>query len=60
MSMNITSLCKGIAVGVVTGAAVYAVTNATKSEKRHFKSDTIRAVRSVSSMLEGLGSMFGM
>lgn len=34
MSMNITSLCKGIAVGVVTGAAVYAVTNATKSEKK--------------------------
>jgi len=56
--MNITSLCKGIAVGVVTGAAVYAVTNATKAEKRHLKSDTIRAVRSVSSMLEGLGSMF--
>ena len=58
MSMNNTSLCKGIAVGVVTGAAVYAVTNATKAEKRHLKSDTIRAVRSVSSMLEGLGSMF--
>ena len=58
MSMNITSLCKGIAVGGVTGTAVYAVTNATKSEKRHLKSDTIRAVRSVSSMLEGLGSMF--
>ena len=57
MSMNITSLCKGIAVGVVTGAAVYAVTNATKSEKRHLKSDTIRAVRAVSSMREGLGSM---
>lgn len=58
MTMNIPSLCKGVAIGVVTGAAVYAVTNATKSEKRHLKSDTIRAVRSVSSMLEGLGSMF--
>ncbi len=58
MSMNIPSLCKGITIGVVTGAAVYAITNATKADKRHFKSDMIRAVRSVSSMLEGLGSMF--
>ncbi len=58
MSMNIPSLCKGIAIGVVTGAAVYAVTNATRADKRHFKSDAIKAVHSVSSMLEGLGSMF--
>lgn len=58
MSMNIPAMCKSIAVGVVTGAAVYAVTNATKSEKRHLKSDTLKAVRSVSAMLEGLGSMF--
>ena len=58
MNMNIPSLCKGIAVGVVTGAAVYAVSNATKSEKKHLKSDTIKAVRSISSMLDGLGSMF--
>lgn len=58
MNMNIPSLCKGIAVGVVTGAAVYAVSNATKAEKKHLKSDTIKAVRSISSMLDGLGSMF--
>ena len=58
MSMNIPSLCKGIAIGVVTGAAVYAVTNATRADKRHFKSDAIKAVHSVSFMLEGLGSMF--
>ncbi len=56
--MNIPSLCKGIAVGVVTGAAVYAVTNATKSNKRMVKSNAMKAVRSVSSMLEGLGCMF--
>ncbi len=37
MSMNIPAMCKSIAVGVVTGAAVYAVTNATKSEKIHLK-----------------------
>lgn len=58
MNMSIPSLCKGIAVGVVVGAATYAITNASKSEKRHLKSDTVKAVRSISSMLEGIGSMF--
>ena len=58
MSMNIPSLCKGITIGIVTGAAVYAVSNATRAERRHLKSSTIRAVRSISAMLEGLGSMF--
>ncbi|HIV10500.1 MAG TPA: hypothetical protein IAD28_02245 [Candidatus Faeciplasma avium] len=58
MNMNIPSLCKGITIGIVTGAAVYAVSNATRAERRHLKSSTIRAVRSISSMLEGLGSMF--
>ena len=58
MSMNIPSLCKGITIGIVTGAAVYAVSNATRAERRHLKSSTIRAVRSISSMLEGFGSMF--
>ncbi len=58
MTMNIPSLCKEIAVGVVTGTAVYAVTNATKSNKRMVKSNAMKAVRSVSSMLEGLGCMF--
>ena len=56
--MNIPSLCKGITIGVLAGAAVYAVTNASRADKRHLKTDMIRAVRSVSSMLEGLGSMF--
>lgn len=56
--MNIPSLCKGVAIGVVTGAAVYAVTNASKADKRHLKTDTVKAVRSISSMIEGLGSMF--
>ena len=58
MNMNIPSLCKGITIGIVTGAAVYAVSNATRAERRHLKSSTIRAVRSICSMLEGLGSMF--
>lgn len=56
--MNISSLCKGIAVGMVVGAATYAVTNASRLKKHRMKSSTIKAVRSVSNMLDGLGSMF--
>ena len=56
--MNISSLLKGVAVGMVMGAATYAVTNATRSQKKHFKSNTVKAIKSVSQMMDGLGSMF--
>ncbi len=56
--MNISSLAKGLAVGMVVGAATYALTNASRSQKRSFKSNTVKAVKSVSKMIDGLGSMF--
>lgn len=56
--MNISSLAKGLAVGMAVGAVTYAVTNASRMQKRRMKMQTIRAVKSVSNALEGLGSMF--
>ncbi len=56
--MNISSLVKGIAVGMAMGAVTYAITNASRSQKRHFKSNTVKAVRSVTKMIDGLGAMF--
>ncbi len=56
--MNVSSLCKGVAVGMTAGVVTYALTNATKSEKRRFKSNTVKAMRSVGSMMDILGGMF--
>ncbi len=56
--MNVSSLAKGLAVGMVVGAATYALTNATRSQKRSFKSNTVKAMKSVSKMIDGLGAMF--
>lgn len=56
--MNISSLCKGVAVGMTAGVVTYALTNATGSEKRRFKSSTMKAMRSVGTMVDILGSMF--
>ncbi len=56
--INVSSICKGVAVGMTVGVITYAVTNATGSEKRRFKSNTMKAVRSVGSMMDILGGMF--
>ncbi len=58
VKMNVSSLLKGVAVGMVMGAATYAVTNASRSQKKQFKTNTVKAVKSVSKMMDGLGSMF--
>ncbi len=56
--MNVSSICKGVAVGMTAGVITYALTNATKAEKRRFKSNTMKAMRSVGSMMDILGGMF--
>ncbi len=56
--MNVSSICKGVAVGMAAGIATYALTNATKSEKRRFKSNTVKAMHSVGNMMDILGGMF--
>ena len=38
MKINISSLAKGITIGMAVGAATYALTNATKKDKRMLKS----------------------
>lgn len=56
--MNVSSIAKGVAVGMTAGVVTYAITNATKGEKRRFRSSTMKAMRSVSSMMDILGAMF--
>lgn len=56
--INVSSIAKGVAVGMTAGIVTYALTNATKSEKRRFKNNTVKAMRSVGSMMDILGGMF--
>ncbi len=56
--MNIPSLAKGLALGVAVGAVTYAVTNASRLKRYQMKCKTMKAVRSVSDMVDGLGRMF--
>ena len=54
--VNISSIC--MAVGMAAGVVTYALTNATKNEKRRFKSNTMKAMHSVGNMMDILGAMF--
>ncbi len=56
--VNVSSVCKGVAVGMAAGVVTYALTNATKNEKRRFKSNTMKAMHSVGNMMDILGAMF--
>ncbi len=56
--VNVSSIAKGVAVGMTAGIVTYAVSNATGAEKRRFKSSTMKAVRSVGSMMDIIGGMF--
>lgn len=56
--VNVSSVCKGVAVGMAAGVVTYALTNATKNEKRRFKSNTVKAMHSVGNMMDILGAMF--
>ena len=56
--VNISSVCKGVAVGMTAGMVTYALTNATKSEKKRLKSNSMKAMKSVGTMMDILGGMF--
>ena len=55
--MNTTSLVKGISAGFTAGAVVYAISCATKREKRMLKSRTGKAVKAIGDVMEGISSI---
>ena len=55
--MNTTSLVKGISAGLAAGAVVYAISCATKREKRMLKSRTGKAVKAIGDVMEGISSI---
>ncbi len=58
MKINISSLAKGITIGMAVGAATYALTNATKKDKRMLKSNTGKAIKAIGEVFEDFGTMF--
>ncbi|MBR4555011.1 MAG: hypothetical protein IKO27_05400 [Ruminococcus sp.] len=55
--MNVSSLVKGISVGLTAGAVAFAVANATSREKRDLKKNAGRALRALGDIVEGVGDI---
>ena len=55
--MNTASLVKGISAGLTAGAVVYAVSCATKREKKMLKSRTGKAVKALGDVMDGISSI---
>ncbi len=58
MKINLSSLAKGITLGMAVGAAAYALSNATKKDKRMLKSNTGKALKAIGDVFEDFGTMF--
>ncbi len=57
IKMKISSIAKGVSVGLTAGAITYAVANATSREKRRLKSNAGRALHAIGDMVEGINMM---
>ena len=55
--MSISSLAKGISVGLTAGAIAFAVANASSKEKRDLKKNAGRALRAIGDIVEGVGDI---
>ena len=55
--MSISSIAKGISVGLTAGAIAFAVANATSKEKRDLKKNAGRALRAIGDIVEGVGDI---
>lgn len=55
--MNTSSLVKGVSVGLTTGAIVYAISSASKRDKKMLKSRTGKAIHAISGVMDGISSM---
>ncbi|MBP1572507.1 MAG: hypothetical protein IJC65_04875 [Oscillospiraceae bacterium] len=55
--MKLSSIAKGVAVGMTAGAVAYTVANSSAKEKRKLKSNTARAIKAIGDVMDDLGSM---
>ena len=55
--MSISSVAKGISVGLTAGAIAFAVANATAREKRDLKKSAGRALCAIGDIVEEVGEI---
>ncbi len=55
--MNAGPFIKGMSVGLTVGAITYAMTNVTSRQKKRMKKTANNAMRSFSSVIEGISYM---
>lgn len=57
MKINMSSIAKGVSIGMTVGAITYAVANATKHDKKLLKSNTGKAMKAIGEVFEDVSSM---
>ncbi len=55
--MSMSSLVKGIAVGAMTGAVVYAVSNSSSRQRHKVKTNAGKAIKAIGNVVEGISYM---
>lgn len=55
--MKISSIAKGVAVGMTAGAVAYTVANASSREKKKLKGNTARAIKAIGDVMDDISSM---
>lgn len=55
--MNTSSMVKGVSVGLAAGAVAYAISSASKKDRRRLKSRTGKAIRAIGDVMDGISMM---
>ena len=55
--MSVSSVAKGVTIGITAGAVAYAFANASSKEKRRMKSNAGRAIHAIGNLVEGFNMM---
>lgn len=53
-----SSVMKGVSVGLATGVMTYTIANATSKQKNKIKRSTGKAIKAVGEVIDGMSNMF--
>lgn len=55
--MNVSSVMKGVSMGLATGIMTYTIANATSKQKNKIKHSTGKAIKAVGEVIDGVSNM---